>query len=231
VEDGDFAVIKGINRLTKSVAISYYSRIDEVQLAKVIAGCCKLLTTHDSPWVGVETIGPGLSTFDICAENFAEEIPNLFMMPSFDQVSNTVSLKKGWRTSSTSRNVLISGVREWLIDGESWADQRLLRELTTFVRSKTGKAEAKPGTNDDEVIAFGIALQVDLLSPTMEIAKERKLLATGVSEEVFDLEKLKISEPLNLEERCLVSALASQAQKAMIEREAFDDMVDFTFMN
>lgn len=234
-EDGDFAVVKVVNRRTKGVAGSYFSKIDEVQLATVIAGISKLFTTFEAPWVGIETIGPGLSTFDLCAENFAEEVPNLFMMPSFDQVSNSVSLKKGWRTggasTSSSKNVLISGVREWLIEGEAWADQRLVRELTTFVRSKTGKAEAKAGANDDEVMAFGIALQVDLLSPKGEERVEKRKMATGVSEDTFDLEKLRVEEPLGLEERCLVSALAAKAAKARMQNDLIEDMVDFTWAN
>ena len=229
VEGGDFAVIKGINRRTKNVAISYFSRIDEVQLCKVIAGCSKLLTTHEAPWIGIETIGPGLSTFDICAENFGEEIPNLFMMPSFDQVSQKVSLKKGWRTNAVSRNVLIKGVREWLLMGESWADQRLLREITTFVRHKTGKAAAKEGANDDEVIAFGIALQVDVLSDSPELPAERRLLAQGVDEGMFEGSWKKIDEPTTIEERCLAAALSMVAERQMAEQEAFEDGIDLLY--
>lgn len=230
VEAGDFAVVKGVNRKTKNVALSYWSRIDEVQLVKVIVGCVKLLTTElGSPWVGIETTGPGLSTFDLCAENFPLEVSNLFMMPSFDQATQSVSLKKGWRTGTASRNLLISAVRDWLLVGEGWADGRLLKEMTTFVRSKSGKAEAKAGSHDDEVFAFGIALMVDDLVG-MPVEKEKKvLLPLGADERVFDWKGLKTDELKTLEERCFASALAKQAERMAMERESFEVAEELTY--
>jgi hypothetical protein len=218
-ETGDFSVIKVLNRQTKSLAGSYFSRIDEVGLAKVIAAISKYLSekSMEPPWVGIETIGPGLATFDFCAEY---DVDNLFMEYNFDSALQRPSFRKGWRTSSSSRKILVAGVREWLLQSRGWVDPRCLREMTTFVINKTGKPEAKLGAHDDEVIAFAISIQVDILAPGDEYQEEPVRREDGLPENVFTLESLKNSEePATLEERCLATIVA--------KKEVFvDDVID-----
>lgn len=213
VEGGDYASVKVINRTTKDVDASYYSRINEVELARIIKCIATHFTTFEPPWVGVETNAAGLATFDFCAEIL--DVDNLFMMPVYDSARAATSFKKGWRTTSVSRNVLIAGVKDWLIDKRGWADSRLCREFTTFVRHSTGKAAAKEGTNDDEVFAFGIAIQVDLIAPLSVAEERREKREDGLSINVFMPKKLE-GEPQTLEERCLVHALLK-----LKEREDF----------
>ena len=231
VEGGDYAVIKVVNRITKDVDASYYSRIDEVQLARIITITAKFYTTFEAPWVGIETIGPGLATFDFCAELF--DVDNLFMSPNYDSAKESVSWKKGFRTTSSSRNRLISGVTDWLIDGSGWADARCCREFTTFVRNKSGKPEAKSGANDDEVLAFGIAIQVDLLAPEDKWEKKKETREDGLPTNIFELETLATKgEPTTLEERCLASLLAKRSDNDEVmfftddSTETFNVMVE-----
>lgn len=224
VEGGDYAVIKILNRMTKSVAASYFSRIDEVLLASVVSLLSEKYTTFEAPWVGIETIGPGLATFDLCVE--AHEVPNLFMMPTYDQSKNSVSYKKGFRTGTSSRNKLVGEITSWLIDGGGWGDSRLIREMTTFVRDKSGKPKAKAGTNDDEVLAFGIALCVDDIAPFSEKATEIKRREDGLPENVFELKAHKKKEPESLEERCMASLLAKRAAADAMQREFYEDEVE-----
>jgi hypothetical protein len=197
VENGDFAVIKVMDRGTKSCVASYYSRLDEAQLAHVIEAIAKYYTVSrvvemmggqqavDSvpPVVCIETVGPGLSTFDICMNN---GVDNLFMMPKFDALTGRTSYSKGWKTNAVSRNVLITGVREWLLDERGWVDTRCVGECNTFVRNKSGKAEAQSGTHDDEVLAWGMTIQADLLTFTEEYAEPVRYRADGLTELVFD---------------------------------------------
>ncbi len=228
-EHPDWAVVKVINRRTKSVAASYFSHLDEVQLAPIVALLAKHFTTYEAPWVGIETIGPGLSTFDFCVERY--EVPNLFMMPKFDQSKAAVSFRKGWKTDRVSRNHLISTIREWLLAGEGWCDNRLVREMTTFVKNKQGKPEAKAGTNDDEVLAFGIALAIDLLAPYEELKKEEARREDGLPTNVipFDFEALRVKdEPTTIEEKCLATVAFRQAQKIEIERDFRENVLDMT---
>ena len=228
-DTGDFAVVKVVDRESKSVVGSYFSMLDEVLLAKVVKGMSDHWTTSEMPWVGIETIGPGLSTFDLCVESHG--MTNLFMMPKFDQSKQSVSFRKGWRTDSTSRNKLISLIREWLQAGEGWGDQRLVREMTTFVRNKNGKGEAKAGTNDDEVLAFGIALGVDLLAPKEEVKREVKRREDGLPDNLFNLASLRIEGGgETIEERCLATVMAKVGERKVQEDEFYENSLDLMAM-
>lgn len=205
VEGGDYCVIKVLNRTTKDCDATYYSQLSEVELARVIKIIADYYSTFDTPWVGIETNGPGLATFDLCVEML--DVDNLFMMPSYDSAKASVSFKKGWRTTTASRNTLISGIKDWLLEKRGWGDPRLCREFTTFVRNKHGKAEAKAGTNDDEVIAWGIAIQVDVLAPSYEYEEDVEKREDGLPVSVFDPKSVPISdEPKTIEERCFATA-------------------------
>jgi len=205
LESGDFAICKILNRNTKSVAASYFSRIDEVQLARVIAILAKCFGANDYSWVGIETNGPGLATFDLCVENY--DLNNLFMMPQYDTTRGAISYKKGWRTTTSSRAILVSGIKEWLLEEIGWADPRCCRELQSFIYSKNAKPEAKSGSHDDEVIALGIAFQIDAMAPgRSELPKEEKV---DVREQAFNITRIEEAEP-SLEERCMLSLLAKK---------------------
>ena len=220
VEDGDYAVIKVLNRKTKDVDASYFSKINEVDLARVISLVAEYYTTYAYPWVGIETNASGLSTFDFCAEVY--DVPGLFMMPTFDSAKQAVSFKKGWRTTETSRKKLVGGIKDWLIEKRGWADPRLCREMTTFVINKNGKPEAKSGTNDDEVMAFGIAIQVDLISP--EDKYEEKIDRREDGLPVSVIKPVKVEEPKSLEERCFECVMAKIEEKKRLGQ--FGNLID-----
>jgi hypothetical protein len=203
--DGDFFVGLVLDRITKNVVARYYSHEDEVTAARIIAAITKYYTLdEEAPWCGIETNGPGLATFDRAVEL---DVSNLFMAPRFDVTNGTVSYKKGWRTDTASRNELIAGIRDYLIDqAGALNSQRLIGELFTFVRNATGRAEAQAGCHDDEVFAFGIALQVDQLAP----------MGTNEVEEIRDAEREDFYWPKraqtdpqenSIEARCLATAI------------------------
>lgn len=211
-ESGDYGVIKVLGRETEDVVATYHSKVDEIQLARVLVGICKYYTfeEQEEPWWAVETIGPGLATFDLATEIY--DLPNAFMMPQYDTARQTISYRKGWWTSTSSRRVLVSGLKQWLVGQTGWCDQRCCREMTTFVRDKVGKPRAKEGCNDDEVMCLGIALQVNAVAPYEEARIEQPTRdtsnwTTGLpkSEMVKDEEA-----PPTLEERCMTSLLAKR---------------------
>jgi len=207
-EWGDFAVLKTMCRETKMTVASYAGRIDEVQLARIINNVNKWYGVNS--WIGIETNGPGLATFDLCYVTYG--LTNLFMMPQFDSAKGAYSYSKGWRTTSTSRNVLIAGIKEWLQESGGWTDPRCLRELTTFVYQGTPpKAQAKAGSNDDEVIAHGICIQVDVIAPYEAWEATEILREDGLSKLLFVPQKT--GEEPTIEERCLESVLAKKAMK------------------
>ncbi len=212
VEGGDYGFIVVLDRGTKNVVAVYWSRLDEIQLASVVLIISRLYTSDESPpmepWVGIETTGPGLATFDKALEL---EVCNLFMAPRYDVTKGSVSFKKGWRTDRASRTELVGGVREYLLDkAGNLNSQRLVGELMTFVYNKMGKPIAKGGCRDDGVMAFGIALQVDEISPLEERARKAKLfeLKDAVYSIMREPEKVPI---VTTEEQCLATVFKKKS--------------------
>jgi len=226
--DGDFCVVKVYNRETKNVDATYHSQVDEVELAFVIQKVASMYSDEEArefPWVGIETNGPGLATFDKCLDL---GVPNLFMMPKYETTKNMVTYRKGWVTNTGSRNMLISGIREYLVGRVGFIDPRCVGELGTFIRNKTGKAEAKAGCYDDEVLCFGICIQVDEIAPYGGKKEKDMVRETEVAsprDKFFRVEEAE-GEPRTIEERCFATAAAKQAEKIRVQEEMFEDSLD-----
>ncbi len=206
-EDGDYSVVKVLDRETESVVATFASQINEVDLAKAVVLMTLLYTFEDreEPWWAVEANGPGLATFDIVVEMY--DLPNPFMMMRFDVAKQTASYRKGWWTDTNSRRKLVSKAKEWLLLGLGWCDPRCCREMTTFVKSKSGRPEAKSGTHDDEVMCFGIALMVNELAPLDEYEEPEK----PIRELQDHLTKPSGKEEvLSIEQRCLATIMRNQ---------------------
>ena len=221
--EGDYSIVKVLNRETLSIDATFAGHVDEVQLAKAIKMVCEFFSFPDleEPWWAVEANGPGLATFDLCAEIY--DIPNAFMMPTYDSVKESISHRKGWWTSTNSRRKIIGGIKNWLIEREGWADPRCLRELTTFVLSGNGKAQAKDGCYDDEVMTFGIALQVHMIAPYEEPEKYDSETQEDYIARIFDLKKHKIDNEPTMEERCILTAIKNR-QDSLNELIALSDI-------
>lgn len=214
LERSDYSVVKVLRRETKSIVATYYSRIDEIQLARIIYAVTKYYSPREKeeiyPWWAVETTGPGLSTFDHLTEVY--DLPNPYMMPRFDTTKQAISYRKGWWTASDSRKAIVGGIKKWLTSGAGWCDLRCLKEMITFAHSKTGKPEAQPGATDDEVMCFGIALKVDETAPEEEDTKktpEELLEETVTNPAKFE----PIKEP-TMEEICYAQALSRRDARA-----------------
>jgi len=218
-ESGDFSIVKVMCRETRSCVASFFSRYDETYVALVLRMMWDYYTIGTrKPWWAVETTGLGLTIFDQCIE--IHDMTNAFMMQKYDTTANTVTYRKGWWTSSSSKNVLIGDLKSWLVEGEGWVDGRCVREMTTFTRDKNGKPRAKEGCNDDEVMCWAIALQVDLACPEEVFGEaQQKSLDDELLEPVtiFPLRK----DPTT-GERCLQQALESLNQVQMITQPMQD---------
>lgn len=230
VDGGDFAVCKVYCRDTKSVVASYYNVIDEVQFAKVmylIHEKYYVGDRKDYTWITPETNNMGIATFNRLLDM---EVPNLFMMPKYDTTKQSITYKKGWVTSASSgsRNELIAGIREWLIGRDGFVDARCCGELSAFIINKNGKAIAKSGCHDDEVITFGICIQMDILCPY----ESPKVLEEPVLKDTreFDLASCKIEEDTSIEGMCLQTILSKNTLESRVqEQEAFYASEDMYF--
>ena len=206
-EDGDYSVMKVMERHSRSLSFSFFSQCSEVMIAKVIHATSKYIQRSKKdplqyPWWVIETIGPGISTFDLCVE---WGVTKMFMMPRFDSAKQSTSFTKGIRTSSVSKNVGIAKVRTWLEECHGWVDPRCLKEMTTFVRNKNGKPGAKESCNDDEVMAWLLAVLGDSYLPAVEY-QEPETYATTYQK----AQALAMREPPKVEEPTLVERAISQ---------------------
>lgn len=230
--DGDLAVVKVFNRDTKDVDATYHSQVDENELAGVIAEIARMYSDpggDEYPWVAPETNACGLATFNKLMEL---EVPNLFMMPKYETTKNAVTYRKGWVTSGSSRPILISGIKDYLVDRTGFMNPRCVMECGTFVRNKNGKAEAKAGCHDDEVMCFGMCIQVDLLAPWTSKRKQvigGRMTLDDVYQAGKDLQDTEPTPEPSIEERCLTQALMVQGMRINPREEDFEDAIDMMF--
>lgn len=224
-EDGDWSVVKVFCRETQSVDATWFGHVDERELAFVIRDIQKMfLKGNRIPWAAIETFGPGLSTFDKCLDL---EVPNLFMMPRYETSRSEVTYRKGWITNQASRKMLVGGIKEHLAWRNGFIDPRCVGELGTFVYGKTGKAAAKSGCHDDEVLALGIAIQVAQLVPLEEAPASQELKnVRGGEREKFFKDFTPEEEP-SIEERCLANALEKQELSG--DKEFWDDFTELGY--
>ena len=228
-DGGDYSIVKVLNRFTLSTDASFYTHVDEVQLSRYVVAITKYYTFdgQEEPWWAVETNSLGLAVFDFCNEIY--DLPNPFMMPKFDTVKQSASFRKGWWTATDSRRTLTSGLTKWLLDGTGWTDNRCVGEMLTFVKDKNGKPAAKDGTHDDEVMCFGIGLQVHSIVPfeneeemsIADLVKRRNAFSGTVTDkQCFD----KRDTP-TVEETCIATAMNNQnVQDDLMKSEELIDI-------
>ena len=87
--------------------------------------------------------------------------PNQYARERVDQGSFRAAPSYGFRTTSSTRPVMIAGLVEVVREHTDWINHReTLREMLSFVRSRTGRPEAQAGAHDDCVMALAIAYHV-----------------------------------------------------------------------
>jgi hypothetical protein len=224
---GDFAVAKVYCRETGSVVATYYSHIGEDDFAfvlKIMQSLYADKATDEWPWGAPETNGPGLATFNKCVDL---EMRNLFMMPKYELSKEAITYRKGWVTNNTSRPLLIAGIRTHLEGREGFIDPRCVNELSTFIFNKNGKAEAKSGCNDDEVMCLGICIQIHDQAPYEPHTAEKMPREDQLGEDPFDIETARLPEEeredQSYEARCLATALEKRGNLLGSEEMFYED--------
>lgn len=223
LEHGDYSPIGVINCQTLNLDAVHHAQTNEVLLASYIKKTADLYSNPDSsimpPLVVIETNGPGLATFDRCV---LLDVPNLFMMPRYDTTKGTTTYKKGWRTDAYSRQEIIASLREYLTNRTGHVNYLpLIRECMTFVRNRTGKAEAKEGCNDDLVMMFGIGLcafQACPAPPRKAAKPVVKELNDIMAQNTNDIEKR--TDVKSLQEQCFDDCMRKKKQQESV----FDDL-------
>ena len=88
------------------------------------------------------------------------QYPNLYRSRVWGKVDITEGIDIGWRTTITTRPILISKVEHALGEGYlDTRDERLVRELRTMQIDDSGNPRAKGKDKDDTVFAYALAMQ------------------------------------------------------------------------
>ena len=79
----------------------------------------------------------------------------------FDVREDIKKARAGWSTNGNTRDVLLDGLSEAIMDGLMGVkDREFVDEALSFKLQSNGKFEADPGAHDDQVIKWGIAWQM-----------------------------------------------------------------------
>jgi hypothetical protein len=107
-----------------------------------------------------------------------------YMREVIDSISRKIEQRYGWRTTQTTRPVIIANLVEIVRESiELINDIKTLQEMLSFVRNNEGRPEAAQGEHDDLVMALAIAYQIRC-QQTMKITPKK--------EELTEIQKHKI---------------------------------------
>lgn len=86
------------------------------------------------------------------------EYPRLYHRQQEDSITHKYQLKKGFKTTSITRPIIIAGLVEIIRDNiDTLNSAELLRECLSFIKNEQGRPEAEQGKHDDRVMAMAIA--------------------------------------------------------------------------
>ena len=106
----------------------------------------------------------------------------IYKREEFDKLYHEKKEIPGWRTTTPTRNILVPTLAQYVREHAIKINQpETIDEMMSFVKNKSGKAEAIEGANDDRVMAAALALQgyidhppkLKLLDP--EVKKQMEL--------------------------------------------------------
>lgn len=151
--DGDYSTAVVLNELG-GVAAALQIKAPPTEFAVLLS---MLAEYYNRAFLAVERNGPGVAVLQVLQTAY----PNLFQDNSTEKLGEKVG-RLGFKTTETSKTLLINGIRSYLQEADTDCDvrdERLIQELGTFVKYSNGKRQAAPGCHDDMVMAYGIAHQ------------------------------------------------------------------------
>lgn len=153
---GDYSAIEVFNADTGEQAAEYVSNaVAPDRLAHYLYEIGKM---YNNAFINIEVNNHGRSTIDALKKRYY----NLYRREVFDKVTNQKTEAIGWRTTGTTKPLLVDNLEEAVRDQSlSIRSERTIKEMKAFVQTdESGKnGFGGQGTNDDCVIACGLALQ------------------------------------------------------------------------
>lgn len=186
LEKGDYSCGVVGNMKTFDVDAMWHGKIDADLFGEELI---KLAKYYNEAYLGVENNNHGLTTLSTIKKN---EYWNLFFTKNYDRISDTMTQKLGWTTSSRTKPFMIDKLAEFVREMYLGIYSDLMvSEMFTYIIEANGKTNAQDGCFDDTVMAAAIMLQLMLegrgedYTPEVPI-DERKTYRGGINQEIID---------------------------------------------
>lgn len=179
-EGADFFTAQVIDCETKKQVAVLKNKFDEDLYAKQLY--C-LGTYYNEALIAIESNFSSYPIKELLRLNYKKQ----YIRKKEDSFSNQTSKSYGFRTTSTTRPLIIANLvkisREHI---DFINDEETLLEMLCFVRNSSGRAEAKAGSHDDLVMAIAIGFYVSQEQKNRIFYEETKTIS-----DPFGLEKKK----------------------------------------
>ena len=154
LKDGDFSCgLVGDEDFM--VVAMWHGHIDPDLFGKELI---KLAKYFNQAYIGVEANNHGLTTLKSILR---DEYWNIYYQKIYDRMTENITTKLGWTTTSRTKPLLIDKLSEFIREMYIGIfSETIIGELFTYVIDESGKTNAQQGCFDDTVIALGIMLQL-----------------------------------------------------------------------
>lgn len=113
--------------------------------------------------------------------------PTLYVREVQDTIVHDVVERYGFKTTALTRPMIISQLQEIAREHiELINDRETLQEMLSFVRNKSGRAEASEGTHDDLVMALAIAYESTHQLPQTRFSNRQRVVKEERKNEELD---------------------------------------------
>ena len=156
IQHGDNSVAEVYDRQTLEQVAEYASHTDTEEFAKIVR---RLGMIYNRALINIEMNSVGESVLNSLVKQM--HYPNIFRQMRYDEASNRKSHKMGWRTTISSKRLMLDALGSFLRSREMLPKSMMFfEEMKTFVMVRTEfgnyKLEASGNNHDDRVIATAL---------------------------------------------------------------------------
>lgn len=165
LEYGDYSSAHVIDARTGLVVAHWHGHIDPDLFGVEL--------DHLGRWYNGAIIGPEVNNHGLTTAKTLQYLayPNIYWRTSLDQRTSMQTRQIGWRTTVSSKPLMVDELNKALRDGGCVIkDRYTIAELKTFVRDPNGKMRGSP--HDDRVISLSIAQQMRHFAFAKEYQKD-----------------------------------------------------------
>jgi hypothetical protein len=157
LQGGDASCAVVLHRESGRQVGELHGRISPERFARLAAALGRYF---NGAMVGVERENHGHSTLNTLRNQL--RYSPLYHHVAYDaRAGRAVASELGWPTNSATRPILVDDLAEAVTTGSLQVNSAsLVDEMSTFIVTNSGRAEAQPGKFDDRVLAAGIAWQI-----------------------------------------------------------------------